>query len=49
MAKDPAFLFYPGDWLGGTMGMSLTQKGAYFHLLMVQFNNVIYDRRYDTS
>lgn len=39
MAKDPAFLFYPGDWLGGTMGMSLTQKGAYFHLLMVQFNN----------
>lgn len=22
MAKDPAFLFYPNDWLGGTMGMT---------------------------
>ena len=27
MAKDPAFLFYPGDWLGGTMGMTLEEKG----------------------
>lgn len=39
MAKDPAFLFYPGDWLGGTMGMTIEQKGAYFELLMMQFNN----------
>lgn len=39
MAKDPAFLFYPGDWLGGTMGMTLEQKGAYFELLVFQFNN----------
>lgn len=39
MAKDPAFLFYPGDWLGGTMGMSFEQKGCYFELLMLQFNN----------
>lgn len=38
MAKDPAFLFYPGDWLGGTMGMSFEEKGAYFELLMLQFN-----------
>lgn len=38
MAKDPAFLFYPGDWLGGTMGMTLEQKGAYIELLMLQFN-----------
>jgi uncharacterized protein YdaU (DUF1376 family) len=38
MAKDPAFLFYPGDWLGGTMGMTLEEKGAYFELLMLQFN-----------
>jgi len=39
MAKDPAFLFYPGDWLGGTMGMTFEQKGAYFELLVFQFNN----------
>ena len=38
MAKDPAFLFYPGDWLGGTMGMTFEQKGCYFELLMLQFN-----------
>lgn len=36
--KDPAFLFYPGDWLGGTMGMTFEQKGAYLELLMLQFN-----------
>lgn len=39
MAKDPAFLFYPGDWLGGTMGMTFEQKGAYLELLVFQFNN----------
>lgn len=38
MAKDPAFLFYPGDWLGGTMSFSRYQKGAYIDLLMCQFN-----------
>ena len=38
MAKDPAFLFYPGDWLGGTMGMTIEQKGAYMELLVFQFN-----------
>lgn len=37
--KDPAFLFYPGDWLGGTMGMTFEEKGAYIELLMFQFNN----------
>jgi len=37
MAKDPAFLFYPGDWLGGTIGMTLEEKGAYMELLMMQF------------
>jgi uncharacterized protein YdaU (DUF1376 family) len=36
--KDPAFLFYPNDWLGGTMGMSFEEKGAYMELLMMQFN-----------
>lgn len=39
MAKDPAFLFYPGDWLGGTMAMSYEEKGIYISLLMLQFNN----------
>ena len=39
MAKDPAFLFYPGDWLGGTMTFNREQKGAYMDLLMVQFNS----------
>lgn len=39
MAKDPAFLFYPGDWLGGTLTMTRYHKGAYMDLLMAQFNN----------
>lgn len=38
MAKDPAFLFYPNDWLGGTLGMTLEEKGAYMEVLMLQFN-----------
>ena len=38
MAKDPAFLFYPNDYIGGTMGMTLEEKGAYIELLMLQFN-----------
>lgn len=38
MSKDPAFLFYPNDYIGGTMGMTLEEKGAYIELLMLQFN-----------
>jgi uncharacterized protein YdaU (DUF1376 family) len=38
MAKDPAFLFYPGDWQGGTMYLTHEQKGAYMDLLILQFN-----------
>lgn len=38
MAKDPAFLFYPSDWISGTMGMTFEEKGAYLELLMAQFN-----------
>ena len=39
MAKDPAFLFYPNDWLGGTMILNRHQKGCYIDLLIAQFNN----------
>jgi uncharacterized protein YdaU (DUF1376 family) len=39
MGRDPAFLFYPNDYLGGTMGMSFEMKGAYIDLLIFQFNN----------
>lgn len=38
MAKDPAFLFYPNDWLGGTMVFTRHQKGCYMDLLIAQFN-----------
>lgn len=38
MAKSPAFLFYPNDWIGGTMYMTFEQKGAYMELLLLQFN-----------
>ena len=38
MAKDPAFLFYPNDYIGGTMGWSFEEKGAYMEILMMQFN-----------
>jgi len=39
MAKDPAFLFYPGDWMGGTSTFTRAHKGAYMDLLMAQHNN----------
>lgn len=39
MAKDPAFLFYPGDWLGGTMTLNRLQKGCYIDILIAQFND----------
>ncbi len=39
MARDPAFLFYPGDWLGGTMTFNRHHKGAYMDVLMAQFNS----------
>ncbi len=37
MAKDPAFLFYPGDWNLGTMHLTILEKGAYIELLILQF------------
>ena len=38
MGKDPAFLFYVGDWMGGTHWMTFEQKGCYMELLTLQFN-----------
>lgn len=39
MAKDPAFLFYPNDWTGGTVILSRHLKGCYIDLLIAQFNH----------
>lgn len=39
MSKDPAFLFYPGDWDGGTKLFTRHVKGCYMDLLMCQFHN----------
>jgi uncharacterized protein YdaU (DUF1376 family) len=36
MAKDPAFLFYPADFLVGTMDMSDEEVGIYIRLLCRQ-------------
>lgn len=36
MAKDPAFLFYPGDFSTGTQFFSDEQVGKYMRLLMAQ-------------
>lgn len=34
--KDPAFLFYPSDFIMGTMRMTYEQKGKYIQLLCMQ-------------
>lgn len=39
MAKDPACLFYWGDWAGGTATYTRHLKGCYMDLLNAQFNN----------
>ena len=36
MAKDPAFLFYPNDWLEGTAELLPEEKGVYVDLLCYQ-------------
>lgn len=38
MNNDPAFLWYPNDYMGGTLGWKFEYKGAYVDLLHVQFN-----------
>jgi hypothetical protein len=36
MAKDPAFLFYPGDASEDTQFMNRLERGCYFDLLKAQ-------------
>jgi hypothetical protein len=36
MARDPAFLFYPDDWAGGTKTFMKPQKSDYLDLLCIQ-------------
>lgn len=36
--KDPAFLFYPNDWTGGTALLTRHQKGCYIDILIQQFH-----------
>ena len=36
MGKDPAVLFYTGDFLVGTITMNYEQKGKYIQLLCLQ-------------
>ena len=38
-SPDFCFLFYVGDWLGGTQLFTRKHKGAYMDLLMAQFSN----------
>ena len=38
-SKDPAFLFYPSDFILGTYTMSDEQVGKYIRLLCLQFSN----------
>ena len=36
MAKDPAFLFYPGDFLTGVQDLTMEERGQYITLLCLQ-------------
>lgn len=37
MGKDPAFLFYPGDFLVGVSDLTMEERGQYITLLCLQF------------
>jgi len=39
MSKNPAFLFYPGDFLTGCAFLSMEQRGVYITLLCLQFEH----------
>ena len=36
MAKDPAFVFYTGDFLNGVIDMTMEERGQYITLLCFQ-------------
>lgn len=38
MGKNPAFLFYPDNYIMGTTGFTFEQKGKYVELLCIQFS-----------
>ncbi len=37
-SKNPAFLFYPDNWLGGTIGWDFDMQGAYLNVIIMQWN-----------
>ena len=37
--KPPAFQFYPDDFIGGTVGLTTVQVGAYIRLLCYQWGS----------
>ncbi len=39
MGKNPAFLFYPGDWIQDTRSLSLAAKGAWIDLLCAMWRS----------
>lgn len=39
MSKDPAFLFYPKDWITGTAALMPIEKGVYIDFLCYQHQN----------
>src|SRR5690606_31592775 len=39
MAKDPAILWYPSDYIGGTSDYTFEEKGAYMEILMKEFEH----------
>jgi len=47
--KDPAFLFYPSDYIVGTIGMNYEQKGKYVELLCLQHSKGGYLKERDVK
>lgn len=47
MAKDPAFLFYPSDFLTGTIFFSLEDLGLFIRLLCIQHQHEGRIKKYD--
>jgi hypothetical protein len=39
MSNDPAFLFYPKDWISSVAGLTLNERGQYITLLCLEHQN----------